>query len=107
MPVNLGDKKVSIFAGAGANGQTSSISSLALPGAASFAVPTSLYKINSRTLVNATIGVHASDNAWRLALWGKNIFNKYYWNNDILSYDTVVRYTGRPAEYGVSASFNF
>lgn len=98
---------LNIFAGAGANGQTSSISSLALPGAASFAVPTSLYKINSRTLVNATIGVHASDNAWRLALWGKNIFNKYYWNNDILSYDTVVRYTGRPAEYGVSASFNF
>ena len=30
------------------------------------------------TVVNARIGVGASDRSWALELWGLNIFNKYY-----------------------------
>lgn len=100
-------ENLNVFIGAGANGQTKSLSTLALPGTSAFGIPTSLYKLNARTLVDVNFGIHASNDEWRLTLWGKNIFNKYYWLNDILAYDTVVRYAGRPAEYGISASFKF
>jgi hypothetical protein len=40
-------------------------------------------------------------------VWGENIFNKYYWVNSTQAYDTFVRYTGRPAEYGVTVGLKF
>lgn len=99
--------KVNLFFGVGLNGQTSSQSTLSLAGDKAFGVPSSLYKINSYSLVDANIGIHAADNSWRVTVWGKNVFNKYYWTNDIQAYDDVVRYTGLPANYGVTAGFKF
>jgi iron complex outermembrane receptor protein len=88
------------FAGVGVNGQSESIGILTVS-------PTdrSLYRINGRALVNFDIGVRTSDDRWRLTVWGQNIFNQYYWTNTIQSYDTVVRYAGRPAEFGVTIGF--
>ena len=37
-----------------------------------------------------------------MTFWGKNVTSKYYWINVNQSYDTVVRYAGRPSEYGVT-----
>src|SRR3546814_8774163 len=65
----------------------------------SFGADASLYDINARKLVNANIGVRSVDDRWRLSVWGKNIFNKYYWVNSTQAYDTFVRYTGRSEEH--------
>ncbi|KQT35306.1 hypothetical protein ASG29_04195 [Sphingomonas sp. Leaf412] len=65
-----------------------------------------LWRIKARTLVNGTIGV-ASDEGWELTAYGKNIFNEYYWAGVTSAIDTVIRYPGMPAEYGLRASFRF
>lgn len=61
-----------------------------------------LFGIDSYTLVNARAGVEGEH--WRFEIWGKNIFNKYYWNTAYPAFDTIVRYTGMPATYGVTLS---
>ena len=40
-------------------------------------------------------------------LWGKNVTNKFYWDNVSHPYDTVVRYTGMPVTYGLTFSSHF
>src|SRR3546814_581411 len=66
-----------------------------------------LYEVNVRTLVSARLGVEAPEGRLAVFGWGRNIFNKYYWTNTIQTYDTVVRYAGRPAEYGLTVRFKF
>jgi iron complex outermembrane receptor protein len=90
------------FLGAGVNGQTKSTGVLT-----TFGVDPSLFRINSRALVNLNAGFGAADESWKFSVWGKNVFNKYYWSNAVQSYDTVVRYSGRPVEYGATMSFKF
>lgn len=95
------------FVGAGLNGQSSSVSALVVPGSTTFGAASELYDIKAYTLVNANIGIKASDGTWKASIWGKNIFDTYYWTNATQAYDTFVRYTGRPAEYGVSFGLTF
>ena len=64
------------------------------------------YKINSFALLDGQIGVESTA-GWRAFLWGKNITNKYYWTNVVAGQDTIVRYAGRPATYGVSFGYKF
>ena len=59
-----------------------------------------LYGIDSYTLVNLRAGVEGEH--WRLEVWGKNVFDKYYWNTAYPAFDTIVRYTGMPATYGLT-----
>ena len=68
---------------------------------------TSLYDIDAYTLVNAQLGVEDPDGRWRLWAFGNNITNKYYWTNVVKFADTVTRFTGMPATYGVSFSYKF
>jgi outer membrane receptor protein involved in Fe transport len=63
------------------------------------------YKIDSYTLLDLRAGVSSADSRWRVEFWGKNVTNKYYWTNVVAFYDTIGRYTGRPATYGVSFSY--
>jgi len=67
--------------------------------------PTS--EIESYALLDLRAGVDTSDGRWRLQFWGKNVTNKYYWNNAIVVYDQRVRYAGQPLTYGVTASYRF
>ena len=67
----------------------------------------SVYEINARAIVNANIGIKSSSGDWKVQIWGKNIFNKYYWTSTIRAYDVVIRYPARPAEYGVTLSHRF
>ena len=62
-----------------------------------------LFGIDGYSLVNLRAGIETE--RWRVELWGKNVFNKYYWNTAYPAFDTIVRYTGRPATYGVNVSF--
>ena len=62
-----------------------------------------LFRIDGYTLVNLRLGVESDK--WRIFLWGKNVFNKYYWNSVNASNDAIVRYAGMPATYGITASY--
>jgi outer membrane receptor protein involved in Fe transport len=65
------------------------------------------FNLPSYTLLDLRAGVEAEDGSWRLMVWGKNITNKYYWQNAITSYDVVTRYAGQPATYGVTFGYKF
>jgi iron complex outermembrane recepter protein len=66
-----------------------------------------IYCIKGYALVDGQIGIRNHDSGWQIFLWGKNIFNKYYWTNVVSGYDTVSRFSGRPATYGVTISLKF
>lgn len=64
-------------------------------------------KIDSYWLVDLRAGVESPDGAWRVQLYGRNIFNEYYWNNVSASVDNIRRYAGMPATYGVQVGLKF
>jgi iron complex outermembrane recepter protein len=70
-------------------------------------VPADSFEIRPYALVDAQLGVSNPDKKWRAWLWGKNIFNKYYWTNATQGFDNIYRLAGMPATYGVAASVRF
>jgi iron complex outermembrane receptor protein len=62
-----------------------------------------LFNIDSSTLADLRIGVETDK--WTVMLWGRNIFNKYYWTNVTRQNDTTYRFAGMPATFG--ATFRF
>ncbi len=91
-----------IFSGLGVTGQTSSYSTLAeTPG------DKNDFFIRAYALVNANAGIRSADAKWRISIYGKNIFNKYYVTNSYLDLDTIVRFAGRPVEYGMRVAVKF
>jgi iron complex outermembrane receptor protein len=64
------------------------------------------YGIASYTLVDLRAGMQSGDKRWRYTVWGKNVFDKYYWNNVVATFDTIGRYTGAPATFGVSVAYS-
>lgn len=63
--------------------------------------------IDGYTLVDLRAGVAATDDSWRFTLWGRNVFNTYYWTNAYKIADISARFAGMPATYGASLSFRF
>ncbi len=63
------------------------------------------YTVDGYATVDARAGFEAEDGAWRVMVWGKNIFNKYYWTSVIPSSDSSGRLAGRPATYGITFGF--
>jgi outer membrane receptor protein involved in Fe transport len=59
---------------------------------------------NDYATVDARIGYEAPDNVWSVTLWGKNILDKYYWNNVVTSVDYNSRFAGLPATFGVTVA---
>jgi iron complex outermembrane recepter protein len=69
--------------------------------------PTPIDRIDSYVLLDLRAGLATQDGRYRIQLWGKNVSNRFYWNNVSHPYDTVVRYVGMPATYGVTFSARF
>jgi outer membrane receptor protein involved in Fe transport len=66
------------------------------------------YTIAGYALVNARAGLTTADGRWRYEVWAKNIFDKYYWYDTLQTTgDTVSRYAGMPATYGVTVGYKF
>lgn len=63
------------------------------------------FQNNGYATVDARLGYEAPDGAWRVMVWGKNVFDKYYWTNVIASADSAARFAGKPATYGVTLAF--
>jgi outer membrane receptor protein involved in Fe transport len=64
-----------------------------------------IFRLPSYTTLDLRIGIKSPDDKWRFSIWGKNITNSYYLSNVVTATDTIGRYTGMPATYGVSLGF--
>lgn len=69
--------------------------------------PANTFAIKGYATVDARAGVADAGDKWRAWIWGKNIFNKYYWTNVNQSQDSIYRLAGMPATYGATVSFAF
>ncbi|MGB3795100.1 MAG: TonB-dependent receptor [Alteraurantiacibacter sp.] len=65
------------------------------------------FVIDSYTTVDLRAGISSVNDTWRISIFGNNVFNEYYWTNVVASFDTIGRYTGEPATYGVSLSYRY
>lgn len=65
------------------------------------------YKIDSYALTDLVVGVRDSGDHWRAQLWGRNVFDTYYWTNANYLGEFAYRYAGRPRTYGVSFSYRY
>ncbi len=66
-----------------------------------------LYDIKPYAVVNAGFGVKAADESWALNVWGRNLFDEYYWNAVASNANIVVRFPGQVRTYGATATFRF
>src|SRR3546814_7031999 len=53
--------------------------------------------IGSFKTVDLRAGIKALDERWSVSVWGRNVFNEYYWTNQFVTQDVIVRYAARPA----------
>ncbi|PQM25682.1 TonB-dependent receptor (plasmid) [Sphingopyxis lindanitolerans] len=69
--------------------------------------PDSLFNIKSYALVNLQAGVSSADGKWQVSIYGKNVFNKFYWTDVFRQIDNTSRHIAPPATYGVRVQFKF
>ena len=65
------------------------------------------FEIPGYTLVDVRAGIGSRDDAWRVTLFGRNIFNKFYINSASYYQDDYFQNAGRPATYGVAVKLRF
>jgi hypothetical protein len=51
------------------------------------------------------MAIEAENGSWRVALWGRNVTNKFYVINVAHVIDDVANTAGMPVTYGVSFSY--
>jgi iron complex outermembrane receptor protein len=62
--------------------------------------------IKSYTLIDLRAGVESD--AWSFEVWGRNITNQYYYSEVARLFgDSLVRFAGTPATYGISIGYRF
>jgi hypothetical protein len=44
---------------------------------------------------------------WRVWAWGRNVTNKWYWNQSQHVNDVLLRYTAMPVTYGITVSYRY
>ncbi|WP_298673336.1 TonB-dependent receptor [uncultured Sphingomonas sp.] len=66
-----------------------------------------LYDIKPYTTVNAGLGVKANDDSWSFSIWGRNLFDQYYWTAVASNANVVVRFPGQVRTWGATAGFKF
>ena len=65
-----------------------------------------MFQLPDYTLIGFRVGVDGGNGRWGASIWGRNITNEYYAQSILRLFDTVSRYTGTPATYGVTLRFN-
>ncbi len=63
--------------------------------------------IKSFATLDLRAGISGPDDKWTLLVWGRNVTDTYYWTNQFVTQDVIVRYTAMPVTYGLSASYRF
>ncbi len=61
------------------------------------------------TIVNGSLSFESADDKWKLSIWGKNIFNKFYYTSrlDVSNFGFISNHLGAPQTYGVSLDYTF
>ena len=63
-------------------------------------------RIKSYTLLDLRAGVE--NGPWRVELWGRNVTDAYYYTEVARLFgDSLVRFTGMPATYGITVGYRF
>jgi iron complex outermembrane receptor protein len=65
------------------------------------------FKIDSYALLDLRAGIKSTSGNWRVSIYGRNVTDKYYWTSASHIVDTITRFAGMPATYGVQASYKF
>jgi iron complex outermembrane receptor protein len=65
------------------------------------------FVIPAYALVDLRAGIESSEGKWRAQIWGRNVTNKFYLTNIDQQIDSLVRYAGMPATYGITLSFRY
>ena len=60
------------------------------------------FSIPSYVLVDLRAGIQSANGPWKVSIWGRNVGNKYYKTSVSRIQDTIVRYVGQPATYGIT-----
>jgi outer membrane receptor protein involved in Fe transport len=58
-------------------------------------------------LTDLQAGFKSSNGNWRAYVWGRNVFDRYYWYSTSRLIDSTGRMTGMPATFGVGFSGHF
>lgn len=66
-----------------------------------------IFKSGSYTLVGLRVGIHSTEDIWNLSFWGRNITDEFYAASIAKNTDSILRYNGMPATYGVTFSYNW
>ena len=64
-------------------------------------------RLNGYALLNASLALRPLEGAWRVALWGENLTDVYYWTIVTGNSDVNVRFAGMPRTFGASLSYTF
>lgn len=65
------------------------------------------FDIDAYTLLDLRVGVASQDGRWRATAYGRNVTDESYVTAVSTYLDTLVRYRGKPALYGVSLAYRF
>jgi outer membrane receptor protein involved in Fe transport len=65
----------------------------------------SLFAIDGFGTLDVRAGIENPGRGWQVTVWARNVTDKYYWNNAVRASDTVIRYAGDPATFGITASY--
>jgi len=62
-------------------------------------------KVPGYALVDLRAGIERGP--WMFQVWGRNVFDEWYWGSSNHVNDVLLRYTGMPATYGMTFSYRF
>jgi outer membrane receptor protein involved in Fe transport len=65
------------------------------------------FEINGYTTYDLRAGLSSADDNWRVMIYGQNVTDKAYTTAISTYLDTLIRYRGKPAVYGVSVSYKY
>jgi len=60
--------------------------------------------INERALLDLRAGVESATGSWKVFAWGRNVTDKYYWNQAQHVNDVLLRFPGMPRTFGLTVS---
>lgn len=70
-------------------------------------LPADDFEIKGYATVDARLGIGSENDRWRASLYARNLTNKSYVTAVSTFLDTLIRYRGKPATYGVSLSYKY
>lgn len=66
-----------------------------------------ILRTDSYNLFDLRAGVEFGNGRYRVWAWGKNITDQYYWTDAFVNGNTISRFAGQPATFGISFSGRF